>query len=337
MHTLLGLSSVLLVLLGGHLALNLVRGLRDWSQRRDGHLLVLAAPVVSLAIGVAGVHHFAGRVCFVGAPAWDLTLGTALPLGMGLVALGGLGLGGSRLALMHRFVARSGGPPGRELRALVEHLAERLGVRRPRVLVCAVDRPLAFTYGLFRPTLLLSTWMVEHLDRREVESVLAHELAHVARRDYPISWLATVLRDAFFYLPTSRAAHRELHHDKELACDDLAAHVTSRPLALASALAKVWQRALAEPALETAQPLLGTGEMIEERIERLLAGPQAGRDVWRTTDARRRERREKGPRSAALGVGVVALGALLVVEIANTAVMLAPMGCGPVSSLAGLL
>ena len=56
-----------------------------------------------------------------------------------------------------------------------------------------------------------------------------------------VIWFATVLRDAFFYLPTSRVAYHQLQHEKELACDDLAVGVTHWPLALASALAKAWQ------------------------------------------------------------------------------------------------
>ncbi len=85
------------------------------------------------------------------------------------------------------------------------------------------------------------TWMIEHLDRRELEAVLAHELEHAARHDSLVIWFATVLRDAFFYLPTSRVAYHQLQHEKELACDDLAVGVTHWPLALASALAKAWQ------------------------------------------------------------------------------------------------
>src|SRR5260221_452291 len=126
------------------------------------------------------------------------------------------------------------------------------------------------------PAFLPSPWMDRHLDHPELEGVLAHELEHVGRRDYPVMWLATVLRDAFFYLPTSWAAYRQLSHEKELVCDDLAAGSTHRPLALASALAKVWQDAVEEPGfvrLGLAQPLLGAGESINGRIERLFAPP----------------------------------------------------------------
>lgn len=323
MHALLFLSSVLLVVLGGYLALRALRGLGDWSRRRDLQFLVLAAPVVSLGLGLGGLHHFADRACFLGAPPYDYTLALTLPLGMGLLALGGLGLGLLRLLLMCRVVARRGVPAGSELQALADGLAERLGAARPRLLVCAYRRPQALTSGLRRPTILLSTWMVDHLDRRELESVLAHELGHVARRDYLVVWLATVLRDAFCYFPTSWIAYRQLQQEKEPACDDLAVGATRRPLALASALGKVWQQALGVPALGAAQPFVATGKAIEGRIERLLAAPApaAGK-----------------PRShlIAFGIGASALAGILVVEAANVALLLAPMGCGPMWALGKL-
>jgi Zn-dependent protease with chaperone function len=285
--------------------------------------LLLAAPVASLGVGIGGLHHFLGRICFLGAPPWDYSLGVALPLGMGLVALGGLGLGVVRLALMDGLVARRGMPAGPALQALADRLAERLGASRPRVILCACDRPLALTCGLWRPTMLLSTWMVEHLDPRELESVLANELGHVARRDYLVIWLATVLRDAFFYLPTSQAAYRQLQHEKELVCDDLAVGATHRPLALASALAKVWQHALDGHTFEGAQPLIELRESIQGRIERLL-------------DAPRSVVSNPPPRGRAPSVGISALVGLLILEGANLTVMLAPMGCGLVSVLGTL-
>lgn len=327
MHTLLSLASVLLVVLVSALALGVLRRLGDRSQRREVQLLVLAAPVVSLGVGVGAVYHFARRTCFLGAPSWDAAVGVALPFGMGLVALGALGLGVVRLALMDRMVARRGVPAGPDGQALADRLADRLGTSRPRLLLCASDRPLALTFGLLRPTVLLSTWMVDHLDRRELEAVLAHELGHVVRRDYPVLWLATVLRDAFCYLPTSWAAYRQLQQEKEVACDDLAIGATQRPLALASALAKVWQQALlTRPTFGAAQPLVGAAAAIEARIARLLLAPGAPRPAADRPSAR----------AVVLGLGVPALAGLLAAQAAAIAVMLAPMGCGPATLLGRL-
>ncbi len=319
MHTLLGLSSTLLVVLGSYLTFGLLRRLGDWSQRRAVQCFVLAVPVVSLGLGLGGLHHFAGRACLRDAPSWDSLLGVALPVGMGLIALGALAWGVARLALMQRVVARQSISAGSQLQALADELAERLGTVRPRLRLCASARPLALTCGLFRPTILLSTWMVEHLDRRELEAVLAHELEHVARRDYLVVWLATMLRDAFFYVPTSWAAYRQLQQEKELACDDLAVGATHRPLAMASALAKVWQHAVGGAQFAqfgTAQHLVGEGESINDRIERLLTTP--GPVVSRQRS-----------RIGTVAMSLPALVGLLLLEAANVAFMLALMGCGP--------
>jgi hypothetical protein len=342
-HTLVGLSSLVLVVVGGYLVLGLLsarrspsrpdesgrssrqapRSLTGWSRRRDLQFVVLAAPVVGLGVSLGGLQHFSDRACLLSAPSWDYILGLGVPLGLGLIALGGLGLGVARLALMQRLVARSGLPAPPELQARADDLADRLGTRHSRVLLRACGRPLALTSGLLRPTLLLSTWMIDHLDDHELESVAAHELSHVARRDYLVIWLATVLRDAFFYLPTSWMAYRQLQREKELACDDLAVGATNRPLALASALAKVWQQALSGPALRGAQPLTGAGETLETRIQRLLAGARPA--STRATS-----------RALALAIGISSFVGLLALEATNLAIMLAPMGCGPMTTLARL-
>jgi len=319
-HTLLGLSSLLLVLVGSALALSALRRLNHLAQRRDLQVLILAAPVLSLTLGLGGLYHFVGRTCFLAAPRWDYWLGVALPLLMGLIALGGLGLGVVRLALLAWVLGRRSMPAGPGLQVLANNLSARLGAPHPRIQVCAYDRPLALTYGLWRPTVLLSAWMLQHLDARELEAVVAHELGHVARRDYLVGWLATVLRDAFCYLPTSWAAYRQLQREKEIACDELAVGATRQPLALASALAKVWQHALAGPHAGMAQALVGGGDAIEDRIHRLLDVPSPAAAPPRA-------------RAIVLGVGFAGLIGLIALQAVNLTILLAPMGCGPAAPL----
>jgi hypothetical protein len=325
-HFLLGISSIALFTFGSYLALRLLHDVGSWGQRRSVQCFVLLVPLASLGLGLAGLHHFSSRACLTSAPVWDSMLELALPVGMGLIVLGALGFGVLRLALMVRVIARRGVPTGPDLQSLADHLAERLGATRTQVRLCAYDRPLALTCGMFRPTILLSTWMVRHLDHRELEAVLAHELEHVARRDYPVMWLATVLRDAFFYLPTSWVAYRQLAGEKELVCDDMAVGSTHRPLALASALTKVWQDTVEEPKfvrLGAAQPLFRADESINGRIERLLAPPAP-------TMSR------QPSRASMLRTSIAAFAGLLLLEAANITLMLALMGCGPVLLLGRL-
>jgi Zn-dependent protease with chaperone function len=318
-HTVLGVSNVLLVLLASFLALHLLKRFGRWSVHRSVPLLVLAMPLTGLALGLEELHHLLDRPCFLGAPTWDQVLGTALLLGMGAIAVGGFGFGLARLVLLRWVLSRKGTWADPVLQALVARLAERRGTTVPRIRLYPYDRPVAFTYGWWRPVIFLSTWMVEHLDHEEREAVLAHEVEHVARRDYFVMALAIALRDAFWYVPTSWTVYRQLQHEKELTCDEWASHLTNRPLALASALAKVWQHSAEGVGFGAAQTLAGPGEALEGRIERLLEQPAPV-----PTSARNR------PALLAAGAFVVVLLALVAV---SGTLILAAMGCGPALTL----
>jgi len=316
-------ASLLLVLLLGYAALGMLPRVGGWPQRRAIQILVLAAPILSLSVALDGVRHMAGHICFLGAPPWNYAASVAVSAAVALVALGGFGFGIVRVTLTSRFLARGAGVAPLEVQTLAQALATALGVLRPRVLLRSSDHPQALTWGLRRPTVLLSTWMVNNLDQRELEAVLAHEIGHAARSDYVVNWLASVLRDAFFYVPTSWIAWRQLHTEREAACDDLAVGATKRPLALASALAKVWHHALTAPAVPVAQSLAGPAVSIEGRIERLLK---------RTESAS-----AKPPaRSAVFGVGTAALVGLAMLQAVALLGMLTPMGCGPGALLRGM-
>lgn len=311
MHTTLSLISLFSVTFGGFLALGSLHYLRSWPQRRRMQCFILATPLLCLLIDIS-------ELCLLNAFSWNMLASFVLRLSMVLIALGALGLGLVRLALMAWFIARQQGGANAELQALTESLAQRLNIPCPRIVLCANDRPLALTYGLFRPTMVLSTWMLDTLDQGELEAVLAHELAHIARRDYLVTWLATILRDAFFYLPTSRIAYRQLQGEKELACDDLVVSATHRPLALASALARVWLHAVEPPRLaciSTAQAIEGAGESLKGRIERLLALSESPHGTIQ-------------PRAGRLPTGIPTVTSLLMVQAVSTTLLLLVMGCG---------
>lgn len=253
-----------------------------WTHRRHLQLFILVAPACALLLGLVIL-----RLCFARAISCFTQLADCLT-GTGwqiwpqtiLGALGVMGLIASllavaRLAILGWIVQRRSVPATGDLQRSVAELAEQIGVALPRVRIWAVDRPLAFTCGLMRPTIVLSPWMVRHLDQRELEAVITHELAHVGRQDQRVLVVATWLRDAFWYLPTSRLAWRQLHLDQELACDDLAIRVTNRPLALASALAKVWYAGVAMPGQGYAPALIDDTDALETRIARLTELPDA--------------------------------------------------------------
>lgn len=313
--------SLVLIALVGERALGC-----SWARRwRHLPLALLAAPLISLGLGAWTLAQVSRRVCWIGIPSWGYLIGLAIPLGMGLVALGALALALLRLCALWRFTRRRSLPVPPALRATLLGIAPRLDVAPPALLLIPSRRPRALVCGWpgGRPRLLLSTWLPARLDAWETEGVLAHEVAHIARRDHLVAWLALLLRDAFCYLPSSWAAFRRLQQQQELACDDLAVAATGRPLALASALAKVWQATLDERlGFTTTVGLTGGSADIEGRIRRLMDGT-------RQTSASP----TRGP-GALVGAGGTA-AAVFGLQGANLALLLVPVGCGSLLRMLG--
>ena len=328
MHTLLALSSLLLILLSSFLLLRCLHSLHDWSQRRTVQLSVLAMPGVILGLEMSGWHSFLCHICFLGTPLWDIMFGTVLHVVMTGIALGAVGLGLVRLFLMSKVVTRYRLFTDSEIQTHADELVQRMQIGHVRVLLTCSEQPVAFTCGIFRPMIVLSTWMVDQLDPHELEAVLVHEMKHVARRDYLVVWLSMVLRDAFFYVPSCHIAYHQLQDEKEFACDELAVFVTQRPLALASALAKVWQNVVVDSTflavLSAVQSLVRSKDTTEKRIERLLSMSPFNITAFPS-------------HSKPLGTKVFALGTFFVVQCVNVAIMVALMGHNPLIVLEKML
>jgi heat shock protein HtpX len=96
-----------------------------------------------------------------------------------------------------------------ELHAMVERLCAMADLPKPKVAVIDTDVPNAFATGRNpkHAAVAVTTGLWNRLERREVEGVLAHELAHIANRDVLIMTLASffamlaglLTRWAFFF------------------------------------------------------------------------------------------------------------------------------------------
>jgi heat shock protein HtpX len=79
-----------------------------------------------------------------------------------------------------------------ELHAIVDELALRAQLPKPRVYVIPDEQPNAFATGRSpaRGVVAVTEGLLQLLDRREVRGVLAHELAHIKSRDILVASLA---------------------------------------------------------------------------------------------------------------------------------------------------
>ncbi len=148
-------------------------------------------------------------------------------------------------------------------------------------LTCAHRLSVPIALGLTSPEICLPPRALSHLDEREAESLLAHELAHLARRDPAALNLTQITASLFFFQPLVWLARRKLYDLSELLADDWAIGRTGRPLSLARCLAEVacWsvhERRLPVPSMAESSSPLG------QRIRRLLGEIRPSRrlPVW---------------------------------------------------------
>lgn len=125
------------------------------------------------------------------------------------------------------------------VRSTVRAVAERMRVQPPPVALCSGWPGGATVVGILRPVLLVDEELARTLDPEELEGLVAHELAHVRRRDNLLALVASLVQDLAFFVPGVRGVVRGLHREREAAADQLAVRVTGRPGALASGLLKV--------------------------------------------------------------------------------------------------
>src|ERR1041385_2131291 len=179
-------------------------------------------------------------------------------------------------------------------------LARRLASRRPAM----SPPPLPASPRLASPVALGSSEIavpeaaLTELDAGQQRGMLAHELAHLERRDPGWLVLAGLVERIGFFQPLNRLARRRIQESAEYLADEWAVRRTGSGVSLATCLAKVAEWIDAAP---SAVPVAGMAEErshLVARVRRLLEGGPFPANPRRRTIAA----------VAALGVVGVTLG-----------------------------
>ena len=133
----------------------------------------------------------------------------------GSVSMAGLQV--ARLLRLRRLLAR-GRPAPQWLEKQSQAVASSLGVQVPELRVVP-GIWTAMTWNLGRPMLLVPEPLLDELDRDRWQGVIAHELAHLRRRDHWVGWVELMAGCAWWWNPVFWYARRRLHEQAEMACD----------------------------------------------------------------------------------------------------------------------
>ena len=161
------------------------------------------------------------------------------------------------------------------LSRLTEEAARRHAIRRPALRLTEDAPGLVAAWGWWRPCLLLparaSEWPAAW-----VRVAVAHECAHIRRRDWPVQMLADLFRVVFWFNPLAWLIAARLRRESDRACDDAVLTTGIRSASYADHLVNI-ARVCRKPAWVPVVSMARSTNL-EERITAML-NPQIDRRV----------------------------------------------------------
>lgn len=130
----------------------------------------------------------------------------------------------------------------------------------------SIASPIVLTHH----EICLPTRALSELASEEQKTMLAHEVAHIIRRDARWLKICAFFDHFLFFQPLNRLARRRIQESAEFLCDDWAIRKTNKNLPLARCLAQVatWINHQPRPVYHSA--MSSEGRLLQSRVERIL-------------------------------------------------------------------
>jgi beta-lactamase regulating signal transducer with metallopeptidase domain len=144
-----------------------------------------------------------------------------------------------------------------------------LGLGIPRLPVRLIEhgKMEPGVFGVFRPVLLLPKGITERLSADELQSVIAHELCHVRRRDNMTSAIHMFIEALFWFHPLIWWIKARLLEEQERACDEEVLSRGGNPQVYAESILKICKLYL-NPPLACVSRIAGSN--LQNRIEAIM-------------------------------------------------------------------
>lgn len=191
----------------------------------------------------------------------------------------------ARIARFARLI-RHAEPADRAMQDEVWQLAQRIGISRVPQVRVARRRVPPLVWGMSgKPTLLLPAELLENLSHEQRATLLAHELAHVARRDDLVRWFELAAIGLYWWHPVAWWARYNAEAAQEQCCD-------ARVMSLLPNAARAYAETLlatieflAEPGRKVPLGASGFSQVghMHRRLTMILKRNTSGRMSWTMT------------------------------------------------------
>jgi beta-lactamase regulating signal transducer with metallopeptidase domain/protein involved in polysaccharide export with SLBB domain len=207
------------------------------------------------------------RTAFTSAIPWTTLAMSAWLLGSGIFVV----VSALRMVRFHRALANTRPVPN-AIHQVAEAVTARFGLTGRYQLRMTEARLPPLVWPLGRPTIVMPATLVAELSPDEIQTLLAHELAHLRRHDHWVRWLELVVSAMYWWHPVVWWARIAIQQAEEEACDAwVVSALPDSAVRYASALFKAAQLfsedRQTQPALASA---LRSGGELKERIEHIM-------------------------------------------------------------------
>jgi beta-lactamase regulating signal transducer with metallopeptidase domain len=160
------------------------------------------------------------------------------------------------------------------LQTAAAKLARRLGLDRIPAVVTTSAHLSPMVWWMGGPVrVVLPALVLDQTDAQQAQWILAHELAHVRRRDHLVRWLEWLACVLFWWNPVVWWAQRNLRAAEEICCDDLVlSSLHPEPKSYANSLLAAVEF-LARPVLRppAVASEVNSGGLLERRFRMIVA------------------------------------------------------------------
>ncbi|GIP26185.1 methicillin resistance mecR1 protein [Paenibacillus sp. J23TS9] len=105
------------------------------------------------------------------------------------------------------------------LLAVFHETKQQLGVKRKVQFVASERIPGPAVVGFSKPAIVISPSLLITLQKDQLQYILAHEFAHIKRRDVAVNWLIHIILIIHWFNPLLWLAVYKARQDQEMACD----------------------------------------------------------------------------------------------------------------------
>lgn len=206
--------------------------------------------------------------------------------------IGGLLVQTVRIARSYWYVRRlkrRAAPAGADEQRVFDDRLRACRIQRPARLLVSKEIASPVATGFLHPAVILPEALVGQFRDDELDHVLLHELAHLARRDDWTNLLARCAAALVALHPVAAWILRRIDRERELACDEWVVAHTGAARPYAASLARLFEICAARRRVLLASGMADRGSHLGQRIEELL------------------RRREFATKASTLRVGAAAL------------------------------